>query len=161
VDRRGRARDACVTGCATALGGAARADSRRPCAADLARWTSPIDRLAATYLRDHRVARPEVVSDALFVRRAYLDVWGLLPSRDEVTAFTTDRSPGKREALVTRLLADGGRYADHWMSFGTTCSATKTTCPTTRSRTAAAASRLWLHAALETTSPTIASSGIS
>ena len=55
--------------------------------------------------------------DALFARRAYLDVWGLLPEPAELRAFLADRSPTKREALVARLLADEKKYADHWISF--------------------------------------------
>ena len=124
-------------------------------------WTSPIDRLAATYLRDHRVARPEVVSDALFVRRAYLDVWGLLPSRDEVTAFTADRSPGKRDALVTRLLADDGRYADHWISFWNDLLRNEDNVSYYSEQNGRRSITPWLHSALRTNLPTIASSGIS
>jgi len=116
-------------------------------------WISPIDRLAATYLRDHRVARPDLVSDALFVRRAYLDVWGLLPSRDEVTAFTADRSPGKREALVTRLLADGGRYADHWISFWNDLLRNEDNVSYYSEQNGRRSITPWLHSALRTNLP--------
>ena len=60
---------------------------------------------------------PAAVSDALFARRVYLDVWGLLPEPEELRAFLADRSPAKRDALVARLLADNQKYADHWISF--------------------------------------------
>ena len=53
VDRRGRARDACVTGGATALGGAARADAAGRAAADLARLD-----IADRSPRCHVPARP-------------------------------------------------------------------------------------------------------
>ena len=52
------------------------------------------------------------VSDA-----GYLDAWGLLPTPEELAKFEADRSAGKREALVDRLLGDDQRYAAHWISF--------------------------------------------
>jgi hypothetical protein len=80
-------------------------------------WTSTIDRFVAAYLAERRAMEPAAVSDALFARRAYLDVWGLLPTPEELGAFLTDRSLGKREALVDRLLSNNQKYADHWISF--------------------------------------------
>ena len=60
---------------------------------------------------------PALVSDALFARRVHLDIWGLLPAPEALQRFVADRAPNKREALVTQLLADGDKYADHWVSF--------------------------------------------
>lgn len=51
--------------------------------------------------------------DATFLRRAYLDVIGRLPTPDESRSFLADSSPGKRARLVDRLL-DRPEYADHW-----------------------------------------------
>jgi hypothetical protein len=82
-----------------------------------ASWDRPLDRFVASYLSQRRVLQRPGVSDALFARRVYLDVWGLLPTPAEMQAFVSDRTPGKREALVTRLLADNRRYAEHWISF--------------------------------------------
>ena len=36
---------------------------------------------------------------------------------EELQAFLDDRRPGKRAALVDRLLADNDKYAEHWISF--------------------------------------------
>ena len=80
-------------------------------------WNRPADRLVAAYLSKARVAQPTLVGDAAFVRRAYLDVWGLLPSREAVQAFIDDRAPDKRDRLVSTLLADEKKYAEHWISF--------------------------------------------
>jgi hypothetical protein len=80
-------------------------------------WTTGLDRFAAEYLRAHRTAEPELVSDVQFARRVYLDVWGLLPAPEELQAFVEDRTQGKRHALVAKLLADNRRYAEHWISF--------------------------------------------
>ena len=81
-------------------------------------WTAPIDRFVAAYLAERRaIASRRSCPTRSFARRAYLDVWGLLPTPDELQAFLADRTPDKRDALVTRLLADNQKYAEHWISF--------------------------------------------
>ena len=52
-------------------------------------------------------------SDAVFVRRVYLDVIGTLPTPAEVRAFLTDQSPPKRAVLIDRLL-ERAEFADYW-----------------------------------------------
>jgi len=86
-------------------------------AARWTKWSSALDRFVAAYLAEHGVGEPSLVSDALFARRVYLDVWGLLPTPEALRAFLSDRTPNKREALVARLLADNQKYAEHWISF--------------------------------------------
>lgn len=51
--------------------------------------------------------------DSTFLRRAYLDVIGRLPTPDETRAFLDDGSPSKRERLIDALLARE-EYADFW-----------------------------------------------
>ena len=51
--------------------------------------------------------------DATFLRRAFLDAIGTLPTADEARAFLADGSPDKRPRLVDRLL-DRPEYADYW-----------------------------------------------
>jgi hypothetical protein len=81
-------------------------------------WDRPADRLVAAYLRTQGVRQPPaVIGDAAFARRVYLDAWGLLPTPEQIQTFLDDPAPAKRDALVRALLADGDRYADHWMSF--------------------------------------------
>ncbi|MEN3339721.1 MAG: hypothetical protein V7647_3397 [Acidobacteriota bacterium] len=80
-------------------------------------WSRPVDRLVAAYLRRQRTGEPRLVGDALFARRVYLDVWGLLPTPAQLDAFVADQNPDKRSALVAALLADTGKYRDHWISF--------------------------------------------
>ncbi len=81
------------------------------------RWDRPADRLVAAYLSKARVPEPRLIPDALFARRAYLDIWGLLPSREQLQAFVADPAPDKRDRLVTALLADNVKYAENWISF--------------------------------------------
>ncbi|HEY6464506.1 MAG TPA: DUF1549 domain-containing protein [Candidatus Acidoferrales bacterium] len=80
-------------------------------------WSSPVDRFTAVYLKNRGIAEPEIVGDAVFARRAYLDIWGLLPTPEELKRFETDKHSDKREQLVTTLLADDTKYADNWISF--------------------------------------------
>ncbi len=82
-----------------------------------ASWTRPADRLVAAYLSKARVPQPRLIADASFARRAYLDIWGLLPSQDELQAFVANQAPDKRDRLVAALLADTTKYAEHWISF--------------------------------------------
>jgi hypothetical protein len=51
--------------------------------------------------------------DATFVRRAFLDTIGKLPTSDEVRAFLADRSADKRERLINALLARE-EFVDYW-----------------------------------------------
>jgi hypothetical protein len=55
----------------------------------------------------------EACSDEVFVRRVFLDVIGTLPTAQEVRGFLEDRSLGKRDALVDRLLTRD-EFADYW-----------------------------------------------
>lgn len=59
----------------------------------------------------------EPVSDAVFARRAWLDLWGLLPTPEELRRFEADGDSNKRARLIDRLLAHKVNYAGHWISF--------------------------------------------
>ena len=50
--------------------------------------------------------------DAEFLRRACLDLTGVIPRASEVREFLADQRPDKREQLIDRLLASP-RYATH------------------------------------------------
>jgi hypothetical protein len=52
-------------------------------------------------------------SDAVFVRRAYLDTIGTLPTAREASAFLADKNPAKRAALIDRLM-ERDEFADYW-----------------------------------------------
>ncbi len=79
--------------------------------------TNPIDRVLDAYLKKHGATRPEVLDDAAFLRRIYLDLVGLLPTRQRLKSFVADTNPAKREQLIDELLADSRAYAEHWLSF--------------------------------------------
>jgi Protein of unknown function (DUF1549)/Protein of unknown function (DUF1553) len=69
------------------------------------------DRMA----RDNVMSAP-ICSDAEFIRRAYLDITGRIPSAADVTAFLGDTATNKRDALVDRLIGSP-EYVDKWTMF--------------------------------------------
>ncbi len=74
--------------------------------------SAAVDRAVAEQLARAGVAPAARCTDAVFIRRAYLDVTGTLPTAAEVRSFLDDRAPDKREALVDRLLGSEA-YADY------------------------------------------------
>lgn len=79
--------------------------------------SNPIDRSLESYWMAHRVSVPAPVSDALFARRVYLDLWGLLPTPEQLREFEADRDPRKRERLIEQLLGNRRNYSENWISF--------------------------------------------
>src|SRR5204863_8466981 len=79
---------------------------------------NPIDAFVAAEHEAHGLRpRPEAPRPVL-LRRLYLDLIGLPPTRDELRAFVADPSPEAYEKVVDRLLEDprhGERWARHWM----------------------------------------------
>lgn len=72
-----------------------------------------IDEIVFGQLKRLKITPANLSSDAVFARRAFLDVIGTLPTADEARAFIDDQSPSKRAALVDRLL-ERPEYADYW-----------------------------------------------
>lgn len=64
-----------------------------------------IDRLAAARWMKLGLRPSPDAGDAVFLRRATIDLAGRLPTVEETTAFLEDNSPDKRMRLVDRLLA--------------------------------------------------------
>ncbi len=63
-----------------------------------------IDRLLAAHWEAHHVAPSTPLDDGRFVRRAYLELGGRIPTFDETVAFLDAKDRDKREALVETLL---------------------------------------------------------
>ncbi len=63
-----------------------------------------IDELVFQQLKQLGIAPARLCSDEVFLRRAYLDVTGTLPTADEARQFLQDTDPDKRAKLVDRLL---------------------------------------------------------
>jgi hypothetical protein len=79
---------------------------------------NPVDAFLAADHESHGL-NPVVPADkAILLRRVYIDLVGLPPTREELTAFLADESPGAYEKVVDRLLSSpqyGERWGRHWM----------------------------------------------
>ena len=81
-------------------------------------WSEPpahnyIDGHVFRKLRALRMNPSALCSDTVFLRRAYLDLLGVVPTAETARAFTADATPDKRAQLIDRLL-ERGEFADFW-----------------------------------------------
>ena len=72
-----------------------------------------IDALLREAWANEGITPSPAVDDARFLRRATLDITGVIPSADEVLGFEHDPSPDKRQKVVDALLSSPA-YAEHW-----------------------------------------------
>ena len=72
-----------------------------------------IDEFVLADLEKHGLEPAKICSDAVFVRRVYLDTIGTLPSAQEAREFVLSADSGKRRALIDRLL-ERDEFADYW-----------------------------------------------
>jgi hypothetical protein len=79
--------------------------------------SNPLDRILDQYLAQKKLPRPAAIDDATFVRRAYLDLIGLLPSPKDLEVFAKDTSADKRARLIDSLLKRDIDYTEHWLTF--------------------------------------------
>lgn len=76
------------------------------------RAVAELDRLV---LKPHVGPVAALCPDEDFLRRVYLDLWGVIPSAEEAAAFLADTRPEKRTELIARLLR--GPQFDRHMSY--------------------------------------------
>lgn len=85
---------------------------------DYMRAAQTVDEYIAKKLAENKIVPAPPSSDAEFIRRVYLDIVGVTPSADEVSAFLRNSAPNKRERLILTLLSDKQPYRDmyqeHW-----------------------------------------------
>lgn len=80
--------------------------------------TNPIDAFIAQTHAQRGLSPQLAASKSVLLRRVYLDLIGLPPTRQELRAFLDDQSPEAYEKVVDRLLASpqyGERWGRHWM----------------------------------------------
>ncbi|MCC6492465.1 MAG: DUF1549 domain-containing protein [Pirellulales bacterium] len=71
-----------------------------------------VDELLLRQWQARPVTPAAIASDAEFLRRASLDLAGVVPRVSEVRSFLADDDPAKRRRLIDRLLGSSG-YASH------------------------------------------------
>ncbi len=72
-----------------------------------------VDEIVLDKLRRLNIPPSGAASDSEFIRRAFLDTLGVLPTADEVKEFLADAAPDKRARLIDRLL-ERPEYVDYW-----------------------------------------------
>ena len=77
----------------------------------------PIDLFVNEYFKKNKISWQKSVDDRTYIRRVYLDVTGLNPNPESISAFIADTRSNKREMLVEKLLANNEGYAQHWLTF--------------------------------------------
>jgi Protein of unknown function (DUF1553)/Protein of unknown function (DUF1549) len=75
---------------------------------------NPIDSLVLAKLNRMHVAPSELCTDEVFVRRAFIDLVGSLPTPEQRAAFLADTAADKREKLVDTLLVRP-EFRDIWV----------------------------------------------
>jgi hypothetical protein len=89
-----------------------------PQVAALAGMRNPIDAFLSAGYRAKGLKPSPLVSRDVWLRRTFLDLIGLPPTREERKAFLAEGATNAAERLVDRLLADprhGERWGRHWM----------------------------------------------
>lgn len=81
-------------------------------------WSNPrplnfIDEHIFAKLRRLRMNPSDVADDSTFIRRAYLDIIGTLPTSEEARQFVADNTADKRARLIDQLL-QRPEFADYW-----------------------------------------------
>ncbi|MFO1515156.1 MAG: DUF1553 domain-containing protein [Verrucomicrobiota bacterium] len=74
---------------------------------------NPIDRPVLVRYEKLGLTPANPCSDAVFVRRVYLDVIGTLPTATQAREFILDQNPDKRRKLIDQLL-ERDEFADYW-----------------------------------------------
>ena len=75
-----------------------------------------IDRFIGAKLEKAGVNPAPLTDDAAFLRRATLDLTGVIPTGTEAASFAADKSPDRRARAIDRLLTSPS-WADHWVGY--------------------------------------------
>ena len=73
-------------------------------------YSNKIDVIIANNLKRQRQEMPKPISDEKFIRRAYIDIAGRIPTYDEGQSFTS------RKELINKLLDSQG-YTENMFNF--------------------------------------------
>jgi hypothetical protein len=112
---------------------------------------TPLDRYVLCPQPRHESA-PPVCSDAVFVRRAFLDAIGTMPTAKEARDFIESRDANKRSALVDNLL-DRPEFADYWAMKWSDCLRVKAEFPINLWPNAAQAYHRWIRESIRDNKP--------
>jgi len=112
---------------------------------------SAIDRIVSRKL-DSMNLHPTLCSDAVFLRRVYLDVIGTLPTSKEAREFFESKNRSKRRVLIERLL-EREEFADYWSMKWADVLRIKAEFPVNLWPNAAQAYHRWVRASIAANKP--------
>ena len=90
----------------------------RPATPTTAWGSSTIDRFIAAGHQTQKLAPGKKAPKESLARRAYLDLWGITPTAEQIKKFMEDSSPTAWPKLIDELLASpryGERWGRHWL----------------------------------------------
>jgi hypothetical protein len=111
-----------------------------------------IDELVFARLNRLGIEPANPCSGAVFVRRAYLDTIGTLPSAHETREFLVSKEANKRALLIDRLL-ERDEFADYWAMKWSDLLRVKAEFPINLWPDAAQAYHHWIHASIQENKP--------
>jgi hypothetical protein len=113
---------------------------------------NPVDEIVFHHLKQLRLQPARLCSDAVFVRRVYLDVLGTLPKGYEAEQFVFSRDANKRRALIDWLL-ERDEFADYWAMKWSDLLRVKAEFPINLWPNAAQAYHHWIRAGIKNNLP--------
>ncbi|MBM3858792.1 MAG: DUF1553 domain-containing protein [Verrucomicrobia bacterium] len=113
---------------------------------------TPLDKLVVNRLHKLGIAPANPCSDAVFVRRAYLDMIGTLPTAQAALDFIENKDPNKRSVLIERLFLRE-EFADYWAMRWCDLLRVKAEFPINLWPNAAQAYHRWIRAAIKENKP--------
>ncbi|SPE41247.1 conserved exported hypothetical protein [Candidatus Sulfopaludibacter sp. SbA3] len=119
---------------------------------DAAMPQGKIDDLVFAQWKRLSIQPARLCSDAVFVRRAYLDTIGTLPTAEEAASFLADTGASKRSALIDRLL-ERDEFAEYWAMKWSDLLRIKAEFPINLWPNAAQAYYNWVRSALRANQP--------
>ena len=91
--------------------------SVEPLAQQTIRNTSnQVDLLIAAHLEEKKIEANSIIDDATFLRRAYINIAGRIPTAEEAGSFINDGSQDKRRKLIDTLIDSEG-YKSRMFNF--------------------------------------------
>jgi hypothetical protein len=111
-----------------------------------------LDELVFAKWQQLKIEPAKSSSDAVFVRRVYLDVIGTLPTAEEAQSFLEDKASNKRSVLIDRLL-ERPEFADYWAMKWSDLLRVKAEFPINLWPNGAQAYHRWIRSALKENMP--------
>lgn len=123
-----------------------------PARALQSRASERIDGLVLSALNDRGITRSKMCSDAVFLRRVYLDMTGTLPTPQEAEAFLSNSRMSKRSRLIEALF-EREEFADYWAMKWCDLLRVKAEFPSNLWPNAVQAYHRWIRTAIYTQQP--------